>query len=41
VLKWSFSCAVRATIVRIFAASLFMYTGAKPDCAHSVLRREL
>ena len=32
-LQWSFSCAVRATIVRILAASLFMYTGAKPGCA--------
>jgi hypothetical protein len=37
VLKWSFSCAVRATIVRILAASLFMYTGAKPDCTFILL----
>ena len=36
-LRWPFSCAVRATIVGILAASLFMYTGAKPGCAFILL----
>ena len=36
-LQWPFSCAVRATIVRILAASLFMYTGAKPGCTFILL----